>query len=179
MRFSTTVIALAAAVSANPLNTFRSERQSLVRRDDLAIPGENPLKFCDADRGDDIITVEKVDLTPNPPEAGTTLIIEANGTVKETILEGAYVNLQVKYGYIRLINTQADLCKEIKNVDLDCPIEKGKISITKSVDLPKEIPPGKYTVEADVYSVDDEHITCLTATVVFGKRSLGSILGDL
>jgi hypothetical protein len=51
------------------------------------------------------------------------------------------VNLEVKYGYIRLINTQADLCKEIKNVDLDCPIEKGKISIIKSVDLPKEIPP--------------------------------------
>ncbi|KAK0671138.1 putative Phosphatidylglycerol/phosphatidylinositol transfer protein precursor [Cercophora samala] len=179
MRFSTTVLALATAVSANPLNTFHGEKQSLVRRDDLAIPGDNPLKYCDADRGDDIITIEKVDLTPNPPEAGTTLVIEASGTVKETILEGAYVNLQVKYGYIRLINTQADLCKEIKNVDLDCPIEKGKISITKSVDLPKEIPPGKYTVEADVYSVDDEHITCLTATVVFGKKSFGGILGDL
>lgn len=51
------------------------------------------------------------------------------------------MNLQVKYGYIRLINTQADLCKEIKNVDLECPIEKGKISIIKSIDLPKEIPP--------------------------------------
>lgn len=73
--------------------------------------------------------------------SGATLLIEATGTVKETILEGAYVNLEVKYGYIRLINTQADLCKEIKNVDLECPIEKGKISIIKSVDLPKEIPP--------------------------------------
>ncbi|KAK4204068.1 putative Phosphatidylglycerol/phosphatidylinositol transfer protein precursor [Triangularia verruculosa] len=180
MRFSTTLIALATAASANPLNTFGSERQSLVRRDDLAIPGDNPLKYCDTDHKDDIITIEKVDLTPNPPEAGTTLIIEASGTVKETIVEGAYVKLQVKYGYIRLISTQADLCKEIKNVDLDCPIEKGKISITKSVDLPKEIPPGKYTVEADVYTVDDEHVTCLTATVIFGgKKSFGSILGDL
>jgi hypothetical protein len=72
---------------------------------------------------------------------GTTLVIEATGTVKETILDGAYVNLEVKYGYIRLIRTQADLCKEIKNVDLDCPIEKGKISVIKTVDLPKEIPP--------------------------------------
>jgi len=73
--------------------------------------------------------------------SGKTLKIEATGTVKETIQEGAYVNLQVKYGYIRLINTQADLCKEIKNVDLECPIEKGKISIIKEVELPKEIPP--------------------------------------
>lgn len=69
MRFSTTLLALATAVSANPLNTFRSEKQSLVRRDDLQIPGDNPLKYCDADRGDDIITIEKVDLSPNPPEA--------------------------------------------------------------------------------------------------------------
>lgn len=51
------------------------------------------------------------------------------------------MNLQVKYGYIRLINTKADLCDEIKNVDLECPIKKGRISIIKQVDLPKEIPP--------------------------------------
>jgi hypothetical protein len=78
--------------------------------------------------------------------------------------------LQVKYGLIRLISTKADLCEQIENVDLECPIEKGKISITKDVDLPKEIPPGKYIVNADVYSADDEHITCLTATVAFGRK---------
>lgn len=113
--------------------------------------------------------------------------------MKETILEGAYVLLTVKYGYIRLLHTKADLCKEIQNVDLNCPIEKGKVSITKSVDLPKEIPPvwppqtlsivaeletdthaqGKYTVEADVYTKDDDHITCLKATVWFNRRALG------
>jgi capsular polysaccharide biosynthesis protein len=72
---------------------------------------------------------------------GQSLLIQATGTVKEDILEGAYVNLEVKYGYIKLINTVADLCKEIKNVELECPIEKGNISITKTVELPKEIPP--------------------------------------
>lgn len=77
--------------------------------------------------------------------SGTTLVINAKGTVKDTILDGAYVNLEVKYGYIRLISTQADLCKEIKNVDLECPIEKGRLSITKSVELPKEIPPVRPT----------------------------------
>lgn len=61
--------------------------------------------------------------------------------MKETIGEGAYAKIEVKYGYIRLVSTTADLCKEIKNVELECPIEKGDISILKSVDLPKEIPP--------------------------------------
>jgi hypothetical protein len=102
--------------------------------------------------------------------------------------EGAYVVLQVKYGLIRLINTKADLCENIQNVDLECPIKKGKTTIKKDADLPAEIPPvsisawqrmlpkkphayifikGKYTVLADVYTKDDAHITCLTATVVF------------
>lgn len=59
----------------------------------------------------------------------------------EDIEDNAYVILQVKYGLIRLVNTQANLCEQVTNVDLECPIEKGKITITKDVELPKEIPP--------------------------------------
>ena len=59
----------------------------------------------------------------------------------ETIEDGAYVHLQVKYGVIRLITTKADLCEQIKNVDMECPIEEGPLTITKTVELPKEIPP--------------------------------------
>jgi hypothetical protein len=173
MRLSAVVVALAASVSARTVS--HSAGQSLARHDDLAVPGQNPLKFCEADRDNDLITIEEVILTPNPPEAGTTLTIEARGLVKETITDGAYVKLVVKYGLIRLINTVADLCNEIKNVDLECPIEKGKISITKQVDLPKEIPPGTYNVQADVFTADDDHITCLTASVFFGRKALGGV----
>ena len=59
----------------------------------------------------------------------------------ETIEDGAYVHLQVKYGVIRLITTKADLCEQLKNVDIECPIEEGPLTITKTVELPKEIPP--------------------------------------
>ena len=41
--------------------------------------------------------------------------------------------------------------------------------MTKEVDLPKQIPPGKYTVLADVFTKDGEKITCLTAHVWFNK----------
>lgn len=63
------------------------------------------------------------------------------GTLREDIEDKAFVILQVKYGLIRLVNTQADLCEQVSNVDLTCPIKKGKITITKDVELPKEIPP--------------------------------------
>jgi len=35
--------------------------------DGEAVPGNNPLKFCKKDHGDDLLVLEKVDLTPNPP----------------------------------------------------------------------------------------------------------------
>jgi hypothetical protein len=69
------------------------------------------------------------------------LTIEASGELLEDIEKGAYVILQVKYGLIRLVNTQADLCEQVSNVDLECPIKKGKTTITKDVELPNEIPP--------------------------------------
>ena len=51
------------------------------------------------------------------------------------------MHLQVKYGLITLINQNADGCDTIKKGDLDCPLEKGEMSLTKDVDLPREIPP--------------------------------------
>jgi hypothetical protein len=75
---------------------------------------------------------------------GTTLTIEAAGTLKEEIDAGAYVVLQVKYGLIRLVNTEADLCEQVSNVDLECPIKKGETVIRKDVELPKEIPPVRF-----------------------------------
>lgn len=72
--------------------------------------------------------------------SGKDLVIKASGIVSETVEEGAYVALQVKYGLIRLISTKADLCEQVKNVDMECPIEEGALTFTKTVELPKEIP---------------------------------------
>lgn len=102
--------------------------------------------------------------------SGSELIIRAAGTVFEPIKEGAYINLSVKYGLIRLINTKADLCEQTEKADLKCPIEKGILSIEKAVDIPKEVPPGKYTVHAEVINFDDKPIACLEAQVTFGGK---------
>ncbi|EAS29452.3 ML domain-containing protein [Coccidioides immitis RS] len=134
--------------------------------DDLSVPGENPLSFCSSP-ATDILTIERVDLFPNPPLPGKTLTIKASGTFSKQVDRGARVLLQVKYGLIRLINQTADLCDQIENVDLHCPLEKGKMTFTKNIDLPKEIPPGTYTVNADVLTKDDEKVTCLHAAVTF------------
>merc|ERR1712025_840533 len=153
------------------LSVFNGNAPDAIANDDNKIPGDSPLQFCPGDHSKDLVTIESVDLSPNPPKAGNELVIKAKGTIKETIEEGACVLLTVKYGLIRLITTKADFCKEIGNVDLECPLGAGDLEITKSVDLPAEIPPGKYTVLADVYTAKDVQITCLTATVAFSRGS--------
>ncbi|CAF9904688.1 MAG: Phosphatidylglycerol/phosphatidylinositol transfer protein [Alectoria fallacina] len=155
---------LSSFATSNSLSFFSSNQQVL--DENHKVPGDNPLEFCD--KSDDyILTINNVDLEPNPPLPGKTLTIEAKGNFTKKVEEGAYLVLVVKYGLIRLINQQADLCEQMKSaVDEDCPLI-GEKTITKDVDLPREIPPGHYTVFADVYTKDHVKITCLTATVKF------------
>ncbi|TVY29477.1 Phosphatidylglycerol/phosphatidylinositol transfer protein [Lachnellula hyalina] len=168
MKFSLAILSLflSTLVASVDLSFFPGGQKVLDDKGE-AVPGENPLTFCKADHGDDILELEHINLTPNPPLKGNTLTIEAVGTLKEKVEEGAYVILQVKYGLIRLVSTKADLCEQVSNVDMECPIEKGKAVITKDVELPGEIPPGKYTVFADAYTADGKKIVCLEATVQF------------
>lgn len=126
------------------------------------VNGTNPLEYC-ADPKDDILTIVSVNLIPNPPVPGEVLTIEAEGMFNKPVEKGSKVHLQVKYGLIRLINTEADLCEELEsNTDLKCPLE-GHQKFTKQVQIPKEVPPGKYAVLADVYTEDKTRITCLQA----------------
>lgn len=168
MRLSTTLIALSAGVAHAGFGLNFGGGEVTVN-EDLKIPGNSPLELCPKAHDDDILTIEKVDLVPNPPKAyvihecngstcnptiielthgfsGQDLVIKASGTLAEAVEEGAYVALQVKYGLIRLISTKADLCEQVHNVDIECPIEKGDIIITKTVELPQEIPKVRRTV---------------------------------
>ena len=101
------------------------------------------------------------------------MVIKASGTVKKTIEEGAYIKVTVKYGLIRLLSRTLDLCEQMGEVDLECPVQPGERVIAKTVELPKEIPPGTYNVVAHVFAANDDEITCLTATVKFGLPGMG------
>ncbi|RPA95305.1 phosphatidylglycerol/phosphatidylinositol transfer protein [Choiromyces venosus 120613-1] len=131
------------------------------------IPGENPLQHCEDDTSEDALTIERVNLLPNPPVPGQPLTIEAVGTLKEAVNPGAIVYVTVKYGLITLVKQELDLCDHVDEVDLKCPIEKGKLVLAKVVDIPKQIPPGKYTVKAEAVLEDDSRLTCLVGTVLF------------
>ena len=76
----------------------------------------------------------------SPHYSGKQLTIEAKGNFTKKVEKDAYINLSVKYGLIRIINQRADLCDQLENIEEECPVEGDK-TITKNVELPKQIPP--------------------------------------
>ncbi|KAK3113296.1 Phosphatidylglycerol/phosphatidylinositol transfer protein [Teratosphaeriaceae sp. CCFEE 6253] len=175
--FAVAATALLTTTAAARSSIFGSSGPAISPNADgsLSVPGDNPLQHC-ADPKDDVLTIDAVDLSPNPPKAGQTLSITASGKLHKDVEAGAKIHLQVKYGLITIIRQEADLCDTVAKVDLECPLHKDKeTKLAKDVDLPKEIPPGKYTVVADVLSKDGDKITCLTATVEFKRGGSGVV----
>lgn len=141
------------------LNTFPGP-------DEKPVPGDSPINQCDVSQAQ-LLQLQKVDISPNPPARGQNLTFSAVGYISEDIKQGAYVDVDVRYGFIKLIHQTYDLCEEIEKVDLTCPIKKGLQKIEKVVEVPQEVPPGRYVVYARAYTKDDVFITCLTTTIDF------------
>jgi len=175
MKFLSVAASALLASSATARSTGFLSSSEDVAPMDFEVPGENPLVHC-SDPADDILTIDSVDLSPNPPQAGKNLTITAAGVLSADIEDGAMVHLEVKYGLIKIISQNADLCETAGNVDLECPLKKGPLKLTKVVELPSAIPPGKYSVLADVTTKDDDAVTCLQATVSFSRpRSVAGL----
>lgn len=134
--------------------------------DDEDIPGDSPISLCDAEY-EQLLEIKHLSIDPNPPAKGQNLTIEASGYLYEDVEEGAYIEVEVRYGYIRLISQTLDLCEQSEQVDWSCPIKAGDLKLNKQIELPNEIPPGKYVAVARAYTVDDDLITCLLTTVTF------------
>jgi len=162
--FPTLLLAASATLATAGLGFFDNSQTSLGNPVGASIPGENPLIYCEA-TDDYILDIDYINIQPNPPVIGQSFAIEAKGTLGKNITEGAYIKLEVSFGFIKLIQQTIGLCDQVGAVDMECPIEKGPIRIVKEADIPKEAPPGQYTIKADVYTVDNEKITCM-----FGEK---------
>ncbi|KAL5119208.1 Phosphatidylglycerol/phosphatidylinositol transfer protein [Pleosporales sp. CAS-2024a] len=168
MQLTPVFLAAISAVSVSATPSWLMGDQTPIKAE-YKVPGDNPLYFC-GDPADDILEIESADIDPNPPTPGQKLSIKAKGNFKDKVEQGFKMHLQVKYGLITLINQEADGCDTIGKADLECPLDKGEMTLTKDVDLPREIPPGTYTVLADVYTEQGDKITCLTAKIAFHRH---------
>jgi hypothetical protein len=76
MKFSISLIALllSSLVASEGLSFSFGGQKPL--GDGEAVPGNNPLTYCQAEHGDDILILDHVNLTPNPPQAYVYILVQ-------------------------------------------------------------------------------------------------------
>lgn len=97
--------------------------------------------ISDCSNGNDILRIDYIHLSPDPPLKGRQLKIDAAGYLKEEVGQGSYIDVTVKLGLIKLLQKRFDLCEESQKVNKPCPLEQGDQQLSTTIDLPKEIPP--------------------------------------
>ncbi|KAJ3027343.1 Phosphatidylglycerol/phosphatidylinositol transfer protein [Rhizophlyctis rosea] len=122
---------------------------------------EGSVESCGRD--DDIFKLEYIRMTPDPPERGKPLTIAIKGKLEEVVQEGAYADVKVNLGFIKLVDQRFDVCENVKEVGKECPLQPGEEEVTHTVDFPKEAPPGRYIIHADITNYDGKHVACINA----------------
>ncbi|PWN23817.1 hypothetical protein BCV69DRAFT_233971, partial [Microstroma glucosiphilum] len=117
----------------------------------------------------DPVQIKSIEVSPDPPQAGKNMTVTAKGTLKGRLEEGAYADVVVKLGLIKLLSRRIDICEEARanNVSLQCPVEDGEHEVTHTVELPREIPPAKFNVHLNAFTAEDADLMCLDLSIDF------------
>ncbi|RKO89185.1 ML domain-containing protein [Blyttiomyces helicus] len=125
--------------------------------------GSAILGVTDCGQPTDVFHLDSLTLTPDPPKRGEPLVVSLNGTLDADLAQGAYGDVKVKLGFIKLVELRIDVCEELGKIDEPCPKKEGPLVISHSADIPRELPPGKYRIDIDVTNFDDKHLACISA----------------
>ncbi|KAK7058893.1 Phosphatidylglycerol/phosphatidylinositol transfer protein [Paramarasmius palmivorus] len=131
--------------------------------------------YEDCGQPTDAIQIESISVSPDPPQPGKDLSVTVKAKAIERIEKGAYAQVTVKLGLIKLLSKEFDVCDEARNAEAEvqCPVEEGSYEVTQTVALPKEIPKAKFKVEVRGYTKDDDDMVCLNLVVDFMKKFPG------
>ncbi|KAJ3402575.1 Phosphatidylglycerol/phosphatidylinositol transfer protein [Chytridiales sp. JEL 0842] len=109
----------------------------------------------------DVFQPTDISISPDPPKRGAPLTVHVSGVLSEDVTDGSVADVKVKLGVIKLLEQRMELCKEIKQIGRECPVEKGDVEIVHTVDIPREVPPGRYSVDVNAYTASQESLACL------------------
>ena len=121
----------------------------------------------------DPLQIETITLTPDPPKVYSDTTLTLKGTVLEAIEDGAYFDVTVKLGLIKLMQKRFDLFEELRGAKTlgttwaaspdpaGGPIKPGDLELTIAMPLPKEIPQAKFTLNVRGYTASEDDLATL------------------
>ncbi|CAE6539519.1 unnamed protein product [Rhizoctonia solani] len=163
-----------AALLVTALSPLAVSALSLTRPD-LVLNGQSPIftqsrwSWTDCGLPSDGVQIKSIEVTPDPPKPGQDLTVKVIATSEKEITEGAYADVTVKLGLIKLLQKKFDICEEARNANatIQCPVGKGDHEVVQTVALPREIPRAKFTVDVRGYDANDEDLVCVKLNVDF------------
>ncbi|KAK7722217.1 Phosphatidylglycerol/phosphatidylinositol transfer protein [Diaporthe eres] len=109
------------------------------------IPGENSFSFCKGDRSYD-----------------ADLVVFAVATVNEPIVQGAVVDVKVKFIGSVVYHKRFDVCEELAKIGQNCPVAEGTVVYNETWPIPKKgFPHGTYGINAFARYPDGHPISCV------------------
>jgi hypothetical protein len=130
----------------------------------------------------DPLQIESITINPDPPKPGAELKGVIKATVTAEITDGAYAEVVVKLGLVKLLQKTFDLFAELKKdgspwrLTADsgngAPVTPGKVELTFDGRLPREIPESKYTINVRAYTTDDDNLAALDFKVDFMRSPM-------
>lgn len=133
--------------------------------------------YQNAGRKSDPLQIDSIHVTPDTPKPGDTIKAVIKATVTAEIIDGAYADVVVKLGRIKILQNQFDLFAELKkdgspwSLTADsgngAPVTPGQVELTFDGRLPREIPPAQFDIDVLAYTVDDDDLAALQFKVSF------------
>lgn len=118
---------------------------------------------------DNPLVIGVIEVTPDPPQRGKDLSARITGNLVRVLGDGAYVDITVKFGLIKLHSERKALADLLNEWGGALPQETGlfTLELSNSKVLEKEFPGGKYKVILRGYTKADEDAFSLVLTVNF------------
>ncbi|KZV99063.1 hypothetical protein EXIGLDRAFT_641039 [Exidia glandulosa HHB12029] len=127
------------------------------------------VQVIDCGAPEDAVQIQSIEISPDPPKAGENVTIIATGLVQQQLNPGAYADVTVKVGLIKLLQKRFDICEEAEtaNATVQCPVDPDTYTIVQTVELPKEVPPAKFVINVRGYTDAEDPMVCLDLKLDF------------
>ncbi|PAV22666.1 Phosphatidylglycerol phosphatidylinositol transfer [Pyrrhoderma noxium] len=171
MKFLKLLVAALSPVCALSASVLQSNNVEL-QVEDAPIRTQEGWDWRDCGDTSDPLQIKSIEVFPDPPKPGQDMTVKVKAYAQELIEEGAYADVLVKIGVVKLLEKRFDLCDEAEKAgtEVQCPVEEGEYVVEQTVALPKEIPRAKFIVQVRGYTRDDENLVCTDLSVDFRPK---------
>jgi hypothetical protein len=142
--------------------------------------------YTDAGSSYDVLQIQDLTSIPDSVKPGSEWRADIRAVAHDEIKDGAYLEITVKLGLIKLLHKQYDLFEKLRadtakdgwsltleTGDAGEPIRKGDVRMTLAVQLPREIPNARFAIAVRARTVDDDDLAALDFKVDLATSQSG------